>query len=106
MTDPDITIPAFLDAKLRPKRRRILRDDPEWSPVTLPCRPTSERWHRADRFRVHLHDEATRIGSGYRALWVLVGRKRVGLSDGKTTQVIPRHLWNDNLARSAIKLEG
>lgn len=100
-----MTLPAFLNAKLLPKPRRRLREEPTWSPVTLPSRPTSERWHRAERFRVHLHDEATRIGSGYRALWVLVGRKRVGLSDGKTTQVIARHLWNDNLARSAIKLE-
>lgn len=100
----DLAIPAFLDAKLQPKRRKV-RDVSAWAPMAGITRPDSERWARAERFRVHLHDEALRIGSGIRNLWVLVGRKRVGLSDGRITQVIPRVVWNDNLARTASKLE-
>ena len=100
----DLTIPAFL-ARPRTGRRFVLpAERAPRSHYTKPQRPEGERWTRADRFRVHLHDQAPRIGSGIRSLWVIVGRKRVGLSDGHIKTVIPRADWNQ-IARKAVKLE-
>lgn len=101
--DTDLTIPAFLRRTAAEKRHTIRSQAHHYT--SDPVRPEGARWVRAERYRVHLHDEAPRIGSGIRTCWVIVGRKRVGLCAGTTKQVIPRHVWNGALARSAIKLE-
>jgi hypothetical protein len=43
--------------------------------------------------RLHFHDEAPRIGSGWRRVWCKVGNKKATIKDclGRTTH-IPRHV--------------
>lgn len=97
-------MPAFL-SRTKGESRFTIRSRAHHYKVLPPVRPEGARWERAERYRVHLHDEATRIGSGQRVCWVIIGRKRVGLCAGRIKQVVSRAIWNECLARSAIKLD-
>jgi hypothetical protein len=46
-------------------------------------RPLGKRWLKARRLWVHLQDEAPTIGSGYRPIWYIEGRKWAFIA-GKT----------------------
>jgi len=58
----------------------------------------------AIRMRVHLHDEAPRIGSGWRIVTVLVGTKWVRLAGDTGRAKLHRALWADICRSGAIEL--
>ena len=87
------TIPPFLDAKLRPRRRRV-REDSGWAPTKKLEPPDVDSWPFAvletQRHALHLHDEVPAIGSGIRDVWVAIGRKSIGLLSAEGRAVIRR----------------
>lgn len=47
-----------------------------------------------NRLRIHLHDEAPRIGSGLRIVTVVVGHKWVRIVDGIGNRAkLPKSIW-------------
>jgi hypothetical protein len=47
------------------------------------------------RMRLYLHDEAPRLGSGWRIVTALIGRKWVRIATTKRRTKITRKLWQE-----------
>lgn len=110
--EPDI--PAFLDASLRPKRRKVRREVSTWAPTPKLEPPAPDSWPFAvletQRHALHLHDEVPVLGCGIRDVWVAFGRKSIGLLSTEGRAVIRRERWDgkDNrepLARYSKRLD-
>mgnify|MGYP000167814030 CR=1 FL=1 len=80
--DDPLEIPAFMDRRGEPKKRRtgVRKNKIRWK-MTPAIRPTSARWQSATRVTVHLDGQCPRLGCGRRHLWALIGRKWVYLAD-------------------------
>jgi len=57
--------------------------------------PTGKRWEKAYHLWVQFHDEAPNIGSGWRLVWVLEGRKWCYLATHHGRQRIKMGIWSD-----------
>lgn len=80
--DDPLEIPAFMDRRGEPKKRRTgdRKKKVRWKTQEA-TPPTSKRWANAQRVTVHLGNHCPRIGCGRRRLWAVVGRKWVHLAD-------------------------
>ena len=79
--DDPLEIPAFMDRRGEPKKRRTGERKRKINVRSYSQRPTSKRWAKAQRVTVHLDNHCPKLGCGRRRLWAVVGRKWVHLAD-------------------------
>jgi hypothetical protein len=93
MLNDELMIPDFLKrTKADTKKFRA----PRWKKMPKAQKPEGERWEKAERWEVKLHDEVPKLGSGQ-------GRKWARLADGGATVKVSMAAWSQ-VARHGRKL--